>query len=310
MPDSDSEAQEKLRALFRKIVLNDTLLRVLDGASDPSDNDDKDFFNLCKIFVKYQKRFYDNIPGLSFEDEGFLIGSPWHGEPLKAKVLFVGSNPNLTRRCWFPRFHKEDGSFTGSFTLGGRKASEYVAVPGSRVKLKNSIDISEAQEFLTQRFQTTKINKKNGYLNAWLVKKDGKSLAGKPGGVSYWRGLYSEMKKFLHDNGPDNEAHAREIMAEVLSAEVVPFGSVDENPLSEPVLRKKGIEDRDKLLAYCWGEFIVPLIEYSAVETVYLVGAIAKRACKEYQRKNSKYVHVNKSGKKIEFVKIGHLSVH
>ena len=98
-------------------MLNPTMIRVLNGAAAPSNTEDPDFFNLCRFFADYQQnQFYNHDDSRSFAREGFIVGSPWHGDALNATVLFIGSNPGLTKGCLFPRWHPD-----GSLTLDGRR---------------------------------------------------------------------------------------------------------------------------------------------------------------------------------------------
>ena len=61
-----------------------------DSPKTPADN--TDFYNLCSALVNYQQNFYDGDP-LNYNTEGFVIGSPWHGDPLNAAILFLAQIP-------------------------------------------------------------------------------------------------------------------------------------------------------------------------------------------------------------------------
>ena len=240
------QAKAALDALFRKIMLNPTMIHVLNGAVAPSNTEDPDFFNLCRLFADYhQNQFYNPDDSRSFAREGFFVGSLWHGDALNATVLFIGSNPGLTKDCLFPRWHPD-----GSLTLGGLDAP--VVMNGDNGDVyTNYITYDEAKNFITERFQHTKVNPDNGYLNAYILGDNGR-LTGKPGGVAYWRGMYDMMKELLN-NYPDSDTagHGRRLMTRVLSTEVVPFGSADEKTFSMANMTAFGI-NKVNALNYCW----------------------------------------------------------
>ena len=279
-------------------MLNPTMIRVLNGAAAPNPTEDPDFFNMCRLFADYQKnpaRFYKN-DYRSFSREGFMVGSAWHGDALNATVLFIGSNPGLTKGCLFPRLHPD-----GSLTLGGLDAPAVMNGDNGSV-YNNSITYDKAKDFITSRFQHTKINPDNGYLNAYVLRQDGR-LVGKPGGVAYWRGMYDVMKALRKDYPDGNPAaHGRKLMARVLSTEVVPFGSANEKPFSRKNMTAFHL-NKAKALTYCRDKFIVPLMNNSAVKIVFLVGKISQEVFRQPGK-----TYQDRYGENLVFATTKHLS--
>ena len=83
-------------------------------------NDDQ-LITSCWDFVNYQLNASNTCKGSYsvFWREGFQIGSAWHGDVMQAPILFLSSNPGITQRCLFPRWHPD----RGFFTMGGLDAS-------------------------------------------------------------------------------------------------------------------------------------------------------------------------------------------
>ena len=231
------------------------------------------FAESCWDFVHYQVKMCNGDPK-EFRREGFQIGSPWHGDVIEAPILFLSSNPGITQNCLFPRWHVDEGNFT----LGGKSniTIAYKDDDGNSVELPNEIAPEEGlYDFFTNRFQeswATKITAK-GYINALLFKD--RKLAGKRCGVSYWRGMHNFMEKFLIESGEKDKDKlskykkeyknlGRMIMAPVLSAEIVPFGSQ----------REIGVKNNDALLDYCWEKFTCPLLENCGARILVLVGSL------------------------------------
>ena len=255
------QAKQNLEALFKDIVLNPMLIRALRG-QPKAPSDDAGFYALCQLFVTYQQTLCANN-GLSFNTEGFVVGSPWHGDPMNAAVMFLAGNPGITPKCLFPRWHDDRGA--GFFTLGGLGAPATLTADNGDT-YSNNITLEEAREFMEDRFQTTRMNDDTGVLNIWSTENN--PMTGRPGGVQFWNYICHTAKDLLNNPiaGETPGQYTRRTMRKVLSAEVIPFGTQNQGPLA-PALQN----DKD----YCFNRFVVPLLESSAVRVIFLVGSIA-----------------------------------
>ena len=198
----------------------------------------------CWDFAEYQL----NAPNMwegsktSFKKDGFQIGSPWHGDVLKAPVLFLSSNPNIKKDCIFPRWHVNENP---EFTLDGK-----------------SINPEGIYEFLRDRLKI-RINDKGN--PCALKKSEGKEESYE---VPYWRGLRMIMEAIASEfeiGENDDEDRIERLMRSVLSAEIIFFGSKNETYT----------QDSDRL-CYFWNKFITPLLKNCAAKVIILVGNKAK----------------------------------
>ena len=213
----------------------------------------------CWDFVDYQLNA-PNICGGSypkFYREGFQIGSPWHGDILQAPVLFLSSNPGVTYRCFFPRWH----SYEGFFTMGGLDESGnevYDINVAGKNEHNHVAGVERIYEFLRDRFQTTYVNPSSGYPDAWVIGD------GNKGGVQYWQALRRIMNSLLGFVDAEKPVHriehTRRLMRSVLSTEIIPFGSQGEYGASDDAMNFY----RDK--------FIVPLLKKCGAKIIFLVG--------------------------------------
>ena len=247
--------------IFWKIVCNQTLKRVLLNQSKVTEDND-DFYTVCKTFVDYQQKICGK-ENLDFNKEGFMIGSPWHGNFDEAEFVFIGPNPGFTPRCLFPRWHPDKAKNNKEFSLGGLSANDklsYINGCGhGNETLNNFISKSEVFDFLVNRFQETCIAESGEFsLRAWIVNN---SLISPKGGiVTFWKEARDIVAEMLDDNDAPSKDRTRNLMKHVLNIDIIPFGS-------------KNISTIDKTsLEYCWKHFTLPLLEQCKAKVFFLMG--------------------------------------
>ena len=212
---------------------------------------DKDIAGCCWDFANYQLRIVCGRDCEKFKREGFQIGSPWHGDILKAKALFLSSNPGITYRCLFPRWHSDKKCYSMGLL-------DDAGCPISQISREN------IYEFFTQRFQTTYLNNDRGLPSAWLINDDN-SLTHKSR-VPYWEALRKIMGWLLPNAASITPTeHTRRLMRSALSAEIIPFGSQREYGVTKAAL-KLGMNYTKRLIQHC-GADILFLVGGKAIHT-------------------------------------------
>lgn len=230
----------------------------------------------CWDFVDYQLNAPNICDGSypKFYREGFQIGSPWHGDILQAPILFLSSNPGVTYRCLFPRWHPVRGFFTmGGLDDEGNEIYPitYTDDAGVPHTVNNQIySVETMYEFLRDRLSgTTYVNPDSGYPNAWVI-GGGNICAPRPYGVKYWQALRKIMNRllgFVDATTPqDRIDRTRRLMRSVLSTEIIPFGSQGEHGVN------------DNALDYCFKKYTIPLLKKCGAKIIFLVG----REVREY----------------------------
>lgn len=211
------------------------------GISD----EDEPLIESCWDFVNYQLKEPKMCNGntATFTQEGFQIGSPWHGDILQAPVLFLSFNPAVTQNCLFPRWHI--GNHT--FTFAGQ---------GTPTK-----DESQVYEFFRDRLTSAYIDN-TGAPNAQYT--NGNNFP-----VSYWRGMYKTMNILagIPQDGKTITDHCHRLMRSVLSAEIIFFGSKDSKHATDI-----------KHLLYFWDKFTVPMLKECGAKIIFLTGGATQEA--------------------------------
>ena len=254
--------KNKLQKLFDDIVLNPTLRQAILHPDAPNKDP---FYKGCLDFVSYQRNLYPDDE--TFKQEGFMIRSPWHGNAEKAPILFLSSNPAITPRCFFPRWHPAEAPQDERFSLGGLAVGgilTYLDGEGREESVKNFIGPEDIMHYLVHRFQTTRISS-HGSLNVWVVDSEGRrqpkrNAKGSEANVQFWNRIRDIMGCLLgiKDKSPEN---TRLLMKHVLSTEIIPFGSMNQYGVTAPMLR------------YCWKTFTQPLLDACCAEVFVLLGA-------------------------------------
>lgn len=276
------------------------------------------FAESCWNFVHYQvmdKRMC-NGNFYSFLQEGFHIGSPWHGDVLRAPILFLSDNPGVTFQCLFPRWHP----VMDIFTLGGGKLDKSITYTddlGNFISLPNRIMPEEGiYDFLSNRFARTYIDG-SGNPDAWIIQPDD-TCAPKPQGVLFWKGMRDFMEQLVgNPQQTPQPRHTRKLMKSVLSSEIIPFGSQDQF----------GAED-DDIVAYYWDNFVVKLLKHCGAKILVLVGGKTRKAYLRsltrlfgiqspqlatgvlYDNTQGAQPYCNKDGESYQVVTINHFSYH
>lgn len=222
-------------------------------------NYDTNLIEACWDFVDYQINSRDICMGSTktFLQEGFQIGSPWHGDVEEAPVLFLSINPAITHRCFFPRWHVHGDVFTLA-GLDDSGSSNYNITDINGTTISNCVDDGKIYSFLTNRFQETPLTPDAGNLDAVVVDGYHRCI---PRGyeVKYWRGMKDVMTCLLGDGFTDT----RRLMRSVLSAEIIFWGTKRENNVNNSLNR----------LQYFWNAFVSPLLRNCGAEILFLVGA-------------------------------------
>ena len=254
--------------------------------------EDEVFIKTCWDFVKYQfsGEKICNRSYTIFEQEGFHIGSPWHGDILQAPILFLSINPGVTHKCLFPRWNWKHNTYA----FGGEQNGSmnyfitYTKDNGANVQTSNVIhDDREIYEFLTNRFLTACLDHRGTpdehrdvwYPNAWIIRDDnictGKETREEGGqrGVPYWQGIRNTMELLLgfklHSRITKDET--RRLMRPVLSTEIISWGS------------QAGFGADDERLKYFWNRFTVPMLENCGARIIFLSGKDAQNTFYELQ---------------------------
>lgn len=251
----------ELEKVFKEIVQNFILRQAI---LHPEEKHDEDaFFEGCKNFAQYQRDLCKE-KGLDFNQEGFMVGSPWHGDIEKAPVLFLSSNPAITLGSCFPRWHPSmENPAKDKFSLGGMNSD-------GLSKHKNFINISDVQNFFTNRFQETAISDK-GLLNVWMIGKDGGlypkcNKNGRRTWVHFWNFMRRTLAAlFDMKETASSEKSTKYLMQHALSTEIIPFGSMDQKGVHNTLMRD-----------YCWERFVTPILEHCKARIFILIGSVAR----------------------------------
>ena len=224
----------------------------------------------CWDFVDYQLNSGDVCASDAelFKREGFQIGSAWHGDILKAPVLFLSFNPGITQGCVFPRWHpdknlftwcglrKEDsGDYTGNYTI------EYDGIQ----KINVIQDVKKIYKYLRDRLIDTYIDD-SGKIYIWEKKqfdRNNKILTCQKGSkpIKFWNELLVDMMNLLIGSTEQSREHTQRLMRSVLSAEIIFWGSKN----------GEGAQDEERL-KYFWENFTAPIIKHCGADLLYLVG--------------------------------------
>ena len=235
------------------------------------------FIESCWDFADYQRKFCQGN-SLTLHNEGFQVGSPWHGDILNAPVLFLSINPAITPRCFFPRWHPSADGIQDRFTLAGLDGagnSVYTLTDISGNGIANDITGNcdkEIYNFLTNRFQDTCTRPDTGNLDAIVV--DGNNTC-QPRGreVRYWSGMKRVMEELIGNPGCFAPAdHTKRLMRSVLSSEVIFWGTQSQDDAGND-----NDETLNKRLDYFWEKFAVPLLKNCGAKILFLVGANSTR---------------------------------
>lgn len=245
------------------------------GISD----EDEPLIESCWDFVNYQLQEPNMCNGniATFEQEGFQIGSPWHGDILQAPVLFLSFNPAVTQNCLFPRWHI--GNHT--FTFAGQ---------GTHIK-----DESQVYEFFRDRLTSAYIDN-TGAPNAQYT--NGNNFP-----VSYWRGMYKTMNILagIPQDGKTITDHCHRLMRSVLNAEIIFFGSKDSQHATDI-----------KHLLYFWDKFTVPMLKECGAKIIFLTGGATQEAFHDILLPNGGIYtpkhYKNKYGQEFVIAAINHIA--
>lgn len=258
------------------------------------DANDKPLIESCWDFVDYQLNSSNICKGNtnSFKQEGFQIGSPWHGDILQAPILFLSSNPGITYRCLFPRWHP----CGGFFTMGGTDDTGneiYDITCTDKVKntqtVKNQVaGAEEIYEFLRDRLsETTYVNPDSGYTDAWVIGAG--NICKNKGGVQYWQALRRIMNNllgFVDAITPQYRIkHTQRLMRSVLSIEIIPFGSQKEHGVS------------DDVIDFYFSKYTVPMLKNCGARIIFLVGKAVRKCFNRAAKKISPSVAKFENGK-------------
>jgi hypothetical protein len=250
--------------LIDSVILNEDVLNiwreVLSGGDTYKDHPLHDIVEHQKeIFIKEK---------MNPKEEGFVVGAPWNGNLLSAKILFLGSNPGFTPGAI--NYRRMDD---GTFCLNGKP-----------------VCVDAVRDSFTEAFEKAALTKK-GYITVQLA--NGKN---KRGGVPYWRGVRKFVKNFfgyVPRSGEDAGEYTKRLMADALVMEVVPFASQSEDLLT------------DCLLKYCWENFSEKIIARSDARVVLLVGGKARRTFAKLiyddKQDQEKAIHLLENGGIIDY---------
>lgn len=260
------------------------LVQILNPSND---HNQKLLIEACWDFVDYQLNSPDICKGKEniFRQEGFQIGSPWHGDVINAPVLFLSINPAITHRCFFPRWHVQEDVFTlAGLDNNGSPYYDLTDIHGR--KIPNVISDGEIYSYLTNRFQDTPLTPGAGNLSAVLVNNNNCCVR-KPGKVEYWYGMKEAMRCLLGDSC----TNTKRLMRSVLSAEIIFWGTKREKNVNNSMLR----------LQYFWNSFVDPLLRNCGAKILFLVGATstlqAFNTVTGNKLKNAKAMNWNLGGK-------------
>lgn len=293
--------------ILREAILNPNKGSISRLSLTRTDKKFEAFHNGCWDFVHYQRKLY-NFDANEFKSEGFVIGSPWHGDVLEAPILFLSSNPAITPYCLFPRWHPDKDPQKDSFSLGGTLGKVELNCKdddGDTIrKYKNSISQEDIYDFFTNRFQESPSfidhdGKGTAVFSVW-VRDDNNpaNFVRRNDAVSYWRGMRDVMRLLLNgvkgNTVPFQEDELCALMRPVLSAEFVPFGSMNEYGLN------------DELMSYYWENFAWPLLKNCGAKIIFLVGKYVREAFlkavlqEKYKKKDDDDDPLNLNGKVLD----------
>ncbi|MBR0149778.1 MAG: hypothetical protein IJP89_00275 [Synergistaceae bacterium] len=263
-PTSWDDIGEDLRRLFREIICSDdgNTSKILREAITLIGNDamNRDtFYDNCRAkhivgggrlikncwdFVAYQHDMSKRRKS-SLQDDGFQIGSPWHGDVIQAPILFLSINPGLTYHCYFPRWYPSNDGTTDRFDLDGCNITEEGIYNFLTTRLHDDNTFGYASHIDSA---------KGGYPNAVI-----RGGTFKREGVPYWKRMCEATRQLL--NIPAVGIDFGKLMRSVLSAEVIFWGSKNQDG-----------GWGQKTLNYYWDKFVVPLLEKCGAEILILVG--------------------------------------
>ncbi|MBQ2616497.1 MAG: hypothetical protein IJG51_06125 [Synergistaceae bacterium] len=247
---------------------------------------DQIFIESCWDFADYQRSLCAGN-GSTLAAEGFQVGSPWHGDVLKAPVLFLSINPAITHRCFFPRWHPAKNAFTLA-GLDTNNSPNYSLTDINGNIIPNNITANsdtKIYNFLTNRFQDTAetnngkpqavIVDANTYICRSMIEnivQNGQNVQ-RAKVQSYWNGMALVMNSLLgFPKECETSGHTKKLMRSVLSAEVIFWGT--KTQIGAGNNKKKLLDAR---LDYFWDNFAVPLLSQCGAKILFLVGADTTR---------------------------------
>jgi len=249
--------------------------------------------------VKAQHEVIANYP-LDPQIEGYQVGSPWHGNLTNARVMFLSSNPAITPTCYYPRYHGDD-----RYTLyGDKKIIHDIAnhnPPCNR---------EDAKRFIENRFNHTPFTYTGAAPNdprwsVYMLDAAGNAIIKGRGGVMFWNNLWKTAADLLGDGiqRACTEQGKRDSLQNVVSAEIVPFLSMNEAGVGE-------------VLEDCWDRYTMHVLANCPARVIFLVGRRVMRLfCRiindpaiQHTFNNREYVDINLAGRIRKVAWLRHFS--